>query len=138
MASLNEIPAELVRHVFLYVSPEDNLRAIQTLSRRLHKLADDTLLWRHYCRISYKYWAPEHDLARKLASPASYVDWKRLWLRRRHDNDQVAHLLDQILSTKVGRLWKFGQICRLGYDAKDYLLDQCHAGDDVEDVLARR
>lgn len=138
MASLNEIPAELVRHVFLYVSPEDNLRAIQTLSHRLHKIANDTLLWRHYCRISYKYWAPEHDLARKLASPASDVDWKRLWLRRRHDNDQVAHLLDQILSTKVGRLWKFGQICRLGYDAKDYLLDQCHAGDDVEDVLARR
>lgn len=59
-------------------------------------------------------------------------------MERNRRNTRVSYLMDGILASKVGRLQKFGQICMLGYDAKDFLLEQCHTDETAEDVLARR
>ncbi|GAB1317248.1 F-box domain-containing protein [Madurella fahalii] len=138
MPSLEEFPDEIIRHILLYLPPEDNLENFQLLSRRLHHLANESLLWRWHCRLSFKYWHPDHRLQEKLAARASSVDWKGLWLTRKRSNSKVARLLDGVLSTKVGQLRRLQQICQMGYDAKDYLLDQCHVDESAEDVLARR
>lgn len=138
MPSLEEFPDEIIRHILLYLPPEDTLRSFQLLSRRLHYLANESLLWRWYCRISFKYWHPGHRFQEKLAVRASSVDWKRMWLARKRSNNEVARLLDGVLSTKVGQLRRLQQICQMGYDVKDYLLDQCHIDDSAEDALARR
>ncbi|KAF7542818.1 hypothetical protein G7Z17_g11247 [Cylindrodendrum hubeiense] len=135
---LDQVPDEIIHHLLYYVSPEDNLASFQLLSHRLNRLADEPLLWKYYCQRTFRFWNPEHGFHRRLKQRASEVDWKRLFILRNTRNARVSHLLDDILATKVGRLMKFEQICRLGYDAKDFLLDQCHTEESVEDVLARR
>lgn len=138
MPSLEDFPDEIIRHILLYLPPEDNLESFQPLSRRLHNLANESLLWRWHCRTSFKHWRADHRLHEKLAARASSVDWKGLWLTRKRINSEVARLLDGVLETKVGQLKRLQQICELGYDAKDYLLEQCHIDESAEDVLARR
>lgn len=138
MASLELVPDEIIRHILYYIAPEEILSSVQILSRRLHRLANEPLLWKYYCRISFEYWNPEHQFQQKLTLRASEVEWKPLWMERNRRNRRVSYLMDGILATKVGRLHKFGQICMLGYDAKDFLLEQCHTDESAEDVLARR
>ncbi|KAH6982830.1 Transglutaminase-like superfamily-domain-containing protein [Ilyonectria sp. MPI-CAGE-AT-0026] len=135
---LDQVPYEIIQHLLYYVSPEDNLASFQLLSHRLNRLANEPLLWKYHCRSSFRFWNPEHGFQRRLNQRASEADWKCLFILRHTRNVQISHLLDEILATKVGRLMKFEQICRLGYDAKDFLLDQCHAEESAEDVLARR
>ncbi len=135
---LSVFPEDVIRVILCFVSPEDNLATVQLLSRRFFHLANEPLLWRHYCCISWKYWHPDHKFDKKLALRASSVDWKALWILRRKTQAEVAELFDDILATTSGRLRRFKQICLNGYDAKDFLLEQSHADDLVEDVLARR
>jgi F-box protein 21 len=137
-SSLEDIPDEIIRHILLYLPPEDTLENFQLLSRRYQHLANESLLWRWHCQHSFRHWHPDHDFHEKLTVRASSVDWRGLWTRRKRNNNRVARLLDGVLSTKVGQLKKLKQICELGYDAKDYLLEQCRADDSAEDVLARR
>ncbi|KAL2752215.1 hypothetical protein ACRALDRAFT_1066266 [Sodiomyces alcalophilus JCM 7366] len=138
MPRLDQIPDEIIHHILTFVSPEDNLLRVQLLSRRLNALANEPLLWRQHCRTSFAHWDPSHDLPGKLGAPVSDVDWKALFLLRKARNVHVANLFDSILATKFGRMEKFEQICRLGYDARDFLLEQCHTIDSADDVLARR
>ncbi|TLD17827.1 uncharacterized protein PgNI_00469 [Pyricularia grisea] len=135
---LGTIPDEIISHILQYVPPEDNLRCFQYLSKRLQRLANEELLWRSHCCLCFKYWDAQHDFKGKLKLKVKDVDWKKLWILRRQQNQKVSHLLEGILESKVGRLQKFEKICLLGYDAKDLLLEQCHADESVEDVLARR
>ncbi|KAK0713803.1 hypothetical protein B0T26DRAFT_833498 [Lasiosphaeria miniovina] len=137
MPSLDIFPDEIIRHVLLFVSPEDTLQSIQLLSRRFYHIGNEALLWKSHCQNSFNYWHPDHRLSTKLAARASSVKWKELWITRKRKNTKVALLLDGILATKVGQLSKLKQICLLGYDAKDYLLEQCHTDDSADDVLAR-
>jgi F-box protein 21 len=136
--ALDQMPDEIFQRLLYYVSPEDNLLNFQLLSRRLNRLANEPLLWRYHCRNSFKYWSPDHQFHEKLQDLVSVVNWKELFIIRRRRNTRTALLLDGILATKIGRLKKFEQICLLGYDAKDFLLDQCQAEDACIDVLARR
>jgi F-box protein 21 len=136
--ALDQVPDELIRHILYYVAPETNLSVIQLLSKRLHRLANDALLWKYYCCSSFRYWSPEHQFQKKLRLRASEVEWKALWMERKKRNTRASSLLDSILATKVGRVQKFEQICVLGYDAKDFLLEQCHPDESAEDMLARR
>ncbi|KAI5466479.1 Transglutaminase-like superfamily-domain-containing protein [Mariannaea sp. PMI_226] len=136
--SLDQIPDEIIHHLLYYVSPEDTLANFQPVSRRLKLIASEPLLWRYYCRHAFKYWNPDHDLQGKLRGKASDVDWKSLYLLRKRQNGRVSRLLDLILETKVHRLKRIEQIVRLGYDAKDFLLEQCQVDDSSEDILARR
>ncbi|KAK3320066.1 hypothetical protein B0T19DRAFT_433759 [Cercophora scortea] len=138
MPSLNDCPDEIIRHILSYVSPEDNLASFQRLSRRFHHTGNESLLWKYYCRTSFKYWNPEHQIREKLAAPAATVAWRDLWFTRKRINVRVAEHLRGVLVSKVGQLRKLQQICRVGCDAKDYLLEQCHVDESAEDILARR
>ncbi|KAH7154861.1 Transglutaminase-like superfamily-domain-containing protein [Dactylonectria estremocensis] len=135
---LDHVPDEIIHHLLYYVSPEDNLSSFQLLSHRSNRLANEPLLWKYHCRSTFRFWNPEHGFLRRLTERASTVDWKRLFILRKTRNVMISHLLDGILETKVGRLMKIEHISRMGYDAKDFLLEQCQADDSVQDVLARR
>jgi F-box protein 21 len=136
---LESIPNEIITHLLYFLPPEDNLVCFQRLSKRLNRLANSGLLWRHHCVQSFKYWNPDHEFQKKLQQPVGEVDWKQLYLVRKERNTRIAQLFDGILARRVHRLHRFEQICLLGYDAKDFLLEQCAASEaDVQDVLARR
>lgn len=137
-SSLEDVPDEIIRHILLYLPPEYTLASFQLVSRRYHHLANEPLLWRFHCQSSFRYWNPEHRLDERLAALASSVDWRGLWTKRKRRNYKAARLLDGVISTKVGQLKRLGGICELGYDVKDYLLEQCHVDESAEDVLARR
>ncbi|KAG7134557.1 hypothetical protein HYQ45_007528 [Verticillium longisporum] len=138
MPTLEEIPDEIIHHILSFVSPENNLLRVQLLSRRLNTIANEPLLWRQHCRTAFTYWGPDHDFQAKLDGKVSDVDWKALFLVRKATNARISNLFDGILATKLGRVRRFEQICLLGYDAKDFLLEQCHTIDTADDVLARR
>ncbi|KAK2612111.1 hypothetical protein QQS21_001841 [Conoideocrella luteorostrata] len=136
--SLDQIPDEIFQHLLYYVSPEDNLQCFKLLSHRFHRLANHGLLWRYHCCSTFKYWSPDHGFREKLDLTVASVEWKKLFLVRAQRNSLVSKLLDGVLASKVGRLRGMEHICRLGYDAKDFLLDQCQIQESAPDVLARR
>ncbi|KAF4512122.1 hypothetical protein G6O67_001302 [Ophiocordyceps sinensis] len=136
--SLDKIPDEIIQHLLHYVSPRDNLRSLQILSRQFHRLANQPLLWRYYCRSSFTHWHQNHEFQNKLRRKASEVGWKQLFVLRAQQNRLVADLLDGIITTQVGRVKRFETIARLGYDAKDFLLAQCRTDESAHDFLARR
>ena len=122
MPTLNDFPDEIIRHVLWFVSPEDNLGIVQHLSRRFYHLGNESLLWRHYCRTSFTYWHPDHDIENKFLAIPSSVAWKTLWVTRKRSTTKVSRLLDGILSTKVGQLRKLQQIRRRDIVPKGSLL----------------
>ncbi|KAK0714348.1 hypothetical protein B0T21DRAFT_426509 [Apiosordaria backusii] len=138
MAKLLDFPDEIIRHILYFVSAEDNLRNFQLASRRLYDIANEPLLWRTYCLRYFHFWDARHNLAKKLKVRASSVGWKGLWLKRRRINHEVERLLDGIVQTTVGQARRVATICELGLDVKDYLLEQRHADESDEYVLARR
>lgn len=137
MKSLNDLPDEILQLILFHVSPEDTL-VIQHTSRRLTRLANEPLLWRHYCRTSFNYWDPKHRIRQKFAGNVSDVDWKKIYFYRRDVDSQTTRALDGILAGQIKRIEKFERINQFGYDAKDTLLRHCATGEGVEDVLARR
>jgi F-box protein 21 len=136
--SIGQIPDEVIQHLLYYVSPTDNLASVQSLSYRFNQLANEQLLWRHHCRASFRYWNPEHDFAGKLSLTASEVDWKSLFILRQTRNARAARLLDEVRSTKLRRVRNMEQLCLLGYDIKDFLLQQLDDSEFAEDLLSRR
>lgn len=138
MTALEDIPDEILQHILSFVSPQDNLVRVQLLSRRLNHLANEPLLWRSHCQSSFTYWDSSHSFPAKLAGSVFDVDWKALFLVRKAREARASMLFDGILASKLGRARRFEQICLLGYDAKDFLLEQCRTIDSAKDVLARR
>ncbi|KAG6006083.1 hypothetical protein E4U21_007380 [Claviceps maximensis] len=136
--SLEQVPDEIIQQLLYYISPEDNLRCFQLLARRFHMIASHGLLWRYHCCTRFRYWNPQHRFHDKLRKAVNSIDWKRLFLLRQRDNRLISDLLDAVLASKVGRLKRMEDICRLGYDAKDFLLDQCQTHESAPDVLSRR
>lgn len=138
-SSLDCFPDELIRHILLYVSPEDNVLNIQPVSRRFYHIANEPLLWRYMCHKSFTFWRPEHQFFAKLLNPRpTTVEWKKLWLKRKRQNHLIERLLNEILTTRYRQLRNLQRICQFGYDAKDFLLEQCHVDESHDDVLARR
>ncbi|KAG6048856.1 hypothetical protein E4U39_006837 [Claviceps sp. Clav50 group G5] len=136
--SLEQIPDEIVQQLLYHVSPEDNLRCFQLLAHRYHRLGGQSLLWRYHCCTRFRYWSSEHEIQEKLSQTVATVEWKKLYILRKSRNSLVSKLLDAVLASQVGRLQNMERICRLGYDAKDFLLEQCQSHESVSDVLARR
>lgn len=136
--SLDELPDEIIQHLLHYVPPEDTLASFQLASRRFARLSNEPLIWKYHCANTFRYWHTDHNFRAKVRLPAARVDWKRLFTLRWSRQTYVSGLFDEVLATKVRRHKRFAQIGELGYDAKDFLLKQCHADDSVEDVLARR
>jgi F-box protein 21 len=122
--SIAQVPDEILQHLLYFVSPQDNLVNVQRVSSRFNRLANERLLWRYHCRSSFHHWNPINDLQRNLQARASGVDWKAIFLHRERRNARIAHLFDGILASRIDRLQKFEEICRMGYDAKDFLIDQ--------------
>lgn len=138
MAVLDHVPDEIIRHIFQYVSPAETYANIPLVSKRLRQVANESLLWKYYCQTAFRYWNAEHRFREKLTSRASKTAWRDLWRRRNYRNELIARLLNEIITTKIGRQEKLGRICQFGYDAKDFLLEQSRADETAEDGLARR
>ncbi|KAI0409358.1 hypothetical protein F4802DRAFT_546302 [Xylaria palmicola] len=138
MVSLDSLPVELIQQILQYLPPELVLTSVALVSRRLNSIAEEPLLWKFYCGASFRYWQAEHRIRDKLRAGLHDVDWKALYRLRWKRNCRIAHLIDGIVASRVSRLEKTEQICRYGYDAKDYLLSQCRVDESVDDFLARR
>ncbi|KAK4161669.1 hypothetical protein QBC43DRAFT_323399 [Cladorrhinum sp. PSN259] len=138
MASLDGVPDEIIRHILHFIPPEDILDSVQLVSHRFYRVAKEPLLWRWLCLKSFKYWHPNHRIEDKVKAPAPHTDWKALWITRTKKNVGIARLMEGILSTNQDRIKRIEKISKLGYDAKDYLLEQLHCDDSKEDALCRR
>ncbi|TQS32481.1 hypothetical protein Golomagni_07199, partial [Golovinomyces magnicellulatus] len=138
MATFSQLPDDIIERVLQLTAPEDLLDSILLVSRHLNQLANQRLLWRGYCRQSFKYWHSRHEIKSKFAARASDIDWKALYIDRKSQNERIARLLNNVITTRFTRLSRIREICMLGYDAKDYLISQIRVGDDVDDCMARR
>ncbi|TKA71890.1 hypothetical protein B0A49_03353 [Cryomyces minteri] len=135
--SLHGLPDELLQSI-LSLLPVESLLAIQLTSKRFSGLAEEPLLWRHFCRTQYKFWNSKHHIRTKFAAPVTDTDWKRLFIERRKTDRMTVQSLESILATQRGRIDKTESIVTAGYDAKDILLRHCNPLPEAEDVLARR
>ncbi|KAL3472403.1 Hemimethylated DNA-binding protein YccV like-domain-containing protein [Aspergillus californicus] len=135
--SLNHLPEEILHNILLYCHPRGSA-ALERTARRFRGVANEPLLWRHYCQIHFTYWAREHDIQGKLSSAASTVNWKALYISRHLIDRATGRLLDSILTSQTGRIEKFRLVVNLGYDAKDTLLRNISIRTDAKDYLARR
>ncbi|KAK5995754.1 hypothetical protein PT974_04172 [Cladobotryum mycophilum] len=138
VAPLHLVPDEIINHLLYYISPSDNLSGLQLVSRRFNRLANEPLLWKYHCCSNFQYWHPTHKFHDKVTRLVEHTDWKRLFILRISRNERIATLLNDIISTKVGRIKRFEQIAQLGYDAKDFLLEQCQTDPSLDDGLATR
>lgn len=135
---INDLPDEVLQQVLYFLSPPDTLVNIQRLSKRFDRLSCQPLLWRHHCRVHFKYWDSKHRIKQKWRGSAVDVDWKSLYVYRRQVDAQTTELLNGILERQTDRAVKSTRIAEFGYDAKDTLLRHCHVSEAAEDVLARR
>lgn len=136
--SLNALPDEVLQHILFFVSPRDVLLNVQRASKRFNGLGNEPLLWRHHCRVQFKYWDSKHRIRQKFLGSVGDVDWKALFTHRQRVDFQTTTILDSILEDQVNRIKKFNAIAEFGYDAKDSLLRHCHTSETADDVLARR
>ncbi|PSR92333.1 hypothetical protein BD289DRAFT_459698 [Coniella lustricola] len=138
MPSLDDFPDEIIRQILEFISPQQAYNNALLVSKRFYRIATEPLLWRHYCQVSFNHWHWEHGFDEKLVARASKTQWRALWRLRHYRNDLCARLLNEIIATKVERVAKLARMSRMGYDVKDFLLEQIRTPDTAEDVLARR
>lgn len=136
-SSLCGLPDEILHHILSYGSAS-SATALERTAPRFRNVANDPLLWRHYCQDDFRFWDPKHDIRKKFAYPASGVGWKKVYEARRLIDIATTELLDSILASQAGRIGKVHRIIEFGYDAKDTLLRHASAKSDHEDFLARR
>ncbi|PYH41160.1 YccV-like-domain-containing protein [Aspergillus saccharolyticus JOP 1030-1] len=135
--SLDCLPEELLQHILHYCQPYTTATLEQT-ARRFRGVTNEPALWRHYCLSNFEFWAPEHELPRRLAAPISGTDWKRLYILKHTSYRATSRLLDSIICSQVGRIQKFQAITDLGFDAKDALSHNLLVRSKADDQLARR
>lgn len=138
MATMDDVPVEILRQIIQHVPPEEAYESLPLVSKRMKRVAAEPLLWKYFCQTCFRFWNSEHCIGDKLESRASKTPWRDLWRRRKYRNDLIARLLNSIVSTKVNRYLKMGRLCQYRYDAKDFLLEQVNTPDSAEDCLARR
>ena len=137
-AYLTALPTEILEAIFLQLDPRSLLALSQTSSFIKRITSDAPILWRHFCRTTFKSWAPHHNIATKFAGPLSDVDWRKLFIERIKIEKRTLVLLNNVLETQQGRIRRINEIADFGYDAKETLLREIDCPDDAEDVLARR
>ncbi|CAD6443005.1 9fcf7202-8643-4bea-a82e-27de3b5664ec [Sclerotinia trifoliorum] len=130
------LPDEIVQQILYYSSPHDTLSNIQLLSKRFNRLGNEPLLWRHHCRVHFKYWDATHSFLQKLAGIVGDVDWKSLYMHRRNVDLKTTQALNRLLESRANRIVNFEEIGGFGYDAKDTLLRHCRSRGN--DHLARK
>ncbi|ESZ90662.1 hypothetical protein SBOR_8962 [Sclerotinia borealis F-4128] len=130
------LPDEILQQIIYYISPRDNLSNIQLISKRFNRLGNVPLLWRHHCRVLFKYWDVKHSFSQKNAGTVGDVDWKALYIHRDNVDSRTTNALNGLLESRANRVVNFEEIGRFGYDAKDTLLRHCHVHSD--DHLSRK
>ncbi len=120
LSLLDVFPEEVIRVILQFVTPEDNLASIQLLSRRFNQIANESLLWRHYCCCSWQYWRHEHMFREKLAMRASSVDWKSLWISRRRSQAEVPSCSTRCCRPRSASCRGLSRFASKGYDAKRF------------------
>lgn len=135
--TLDDLPDEVIQQILFYVPPQ-SLGAFSQTSKRLQSSTQAPLLWRYQCCATFTHWCQSHDIAKKLAQPATDVDWRTLLIERLQTSKKVNKLVNDTLASQQKRIEKLENIAEAGYDAKDDLLRQAHTSEDVEDWLARR
>lgn len=136
--TLDSLPDELIHLLLHHLPPEDTLMSFALTSQRFHRLADEPLLWRHHCHSSFHYWDFSHEFPLQNTLPAPEVDWKGLFIIRKRRLTQAAALFSKIVTTRVDRLDNMERIAEMGYDVKEFLIEQYRAPDTHQDFLSRR
>lgn len=132
------LPHEITTHILSYLGPYD-LNAIQLSNKRLYALTQEPLLWRHLCRVHFRFWDPQHRLATKMRQPIADVPWRDMFIERKQLDREVDHRMDLILATQQNRANHIEWIAEQGYDVKEVLLGHKTASEAGHaDVLARR
>ncbi|KAF3927219.1 hypothetical protein ABW20_dc0105856 [Dactylellina cionopaga] len=129
---------EVTQQIIAYV-PDDDLQALERVSRRLHQLTNDSLLWRGRCS-RFKYWE-DHWHNNSSSADGHYQalrNWKRVFYRRITIEREACQLLDHIVASPSRRIEHTEKIASYGYDVKDYLIEQLAIPETANDWLARR
>lgn len=133
---LDSLPDEVVQCILNFSHPQAAVSLGRT-SRRFTGVANEPLLWQHYCLTTYQYWDSRHDIRRKFAVVDS-TDWKELFAERHAIDRKTTDIVNAMIFDQTKRMEKIRVITTFGYDAKDILLRHMRMGEDVEDYLARR
>ena len=136
--SFTTLPTEILEAIFLHLDPHSFLSISQTCKAINSNTADAPVVWRHFCKTSFRSWCSQHDIATKLAGPLSQVDWRGLFIHRFQKNKETRRLLDTMLESQQGRTKCITEIADFGYDAKDVLLQERACSEDAKDALARK
>ncbi|KAL7276273.1 hypothetical protein RUND412_000739 [Rhizina undulata] len=137
-SSLLSLPEEVLEQVLTYVPDEDTILTINRVCRTLQRLVNQPLEWRNRCK-RFHFWEPKHNYAEKRRHPRpAEIDWKVLFVHRFHVERRTTKLLNEIIASPMDRIRRFNEIADFGYDAMDCLAGHAKAGEEIEDVLARR
>lgn len=117
--TLTSLPDEVIQSILVYLPPTSTV-SVQLTCRRLQNVASEPLIWKDYCRRTFRWWDRRHSLASKLADP-SFTAWKQLFATRADSSWHTRTALDSIINDQVGRLDSIQLILKAGYDAKDDL-----------------
>jgi hypothetical protein len=124
--SLLDLPEEVILAI-ISLLPATSLPCIEQTSQSLRRFALEPTVWRSLCQASYRYWNDARETKSKFQEPIGALDWKKLFVMRYLKARLVEQQLDSILSEQHGRIAKFHEIARCGYEAKDTLLKQMGA-----------
>ncbi|KAK6339519.1 hypothetical protein TWF718_008926 [Orbilia javanica] len=132
------LPQEITQHIIEFV-PDDDLAALEGVSRELHRLTNDPLLWRGRCR-RFKYWedAWHNHTTGPDGQYQALQSWKRVFFRRIRVDQKAQGLLEKIVISPSKRIKYTETIAAYGYDVKDYLIKQLETPEEATDWLARR
>ncbi|KAF2466841.1 YccV-like-domain-containing protein [Lindgomyces ingoldianus] len=136
--SFTALPTETLEAIFQHLDPR-SLVSVSRTSKHIKQITfDSPVIWRHFCRTHFKFWAVHHNISEKFAGPLSDVDWRELFIYRMHIEKRTTQLLNKVLQRQQGRIRYINEIADFGDDAKETLLQEGACPDDAEDVLARR
>ena len=134
--TMNDLPTEVIFQILFNIPPSDAISVIMS-AKRYHTFLGPTL-WRHFCRIKFRFWQEFWNIEAKFKERVEDVDWRGTFLRRQEAELSTEVLLEQIIQGQSGRLSRYEPILAYGFDVKDVLLRHIDVGDDAQDVLARR
>lgn len=137
MATLLDLPDELIQEIFTYL-PASSAAAFGSVAVRLNKISLTPLLWRDYCRDTWRFWQiSDHPISTEDGS--SNDQWRELYVQKHIMDQETLQVFDDLLKTQQHRLERIQFIAdHFKYDAKDLLLRLLQTSVDVDDVLARR
>ena len=118
---LADLPDEIIQNVLFRLNYKTAL-ALEVTCRRFRDVANESLLWRSFCRDGWKKWHPRHEITAKLAG-GDFIGWKALFAERARSRKEVQTLIENIVEQDLDRISRVERIVELGWDAKDALVE---------------